>query len=371
MLATERLNVSTCAAPHPPCASLGPVSYRVLVTGGAGFVGANLSIGLAERHTGWQVVAFDNLKRRGSELNLPRLRAAGVGFVHGDVRSRGDLLALEKVDAIVECSAEPSALAGVHDSPDYLVQSNLFGAYHCLELARRDSAQLVFMSTSRVYPYGALDALPFVETPTRFELDGVAGVTEDFPLEGPRTLYGATKLAAEHLVTDYAAVLGIPTVINRCGVIAGPWQMGKVDQGVFTYWVLAHQTGRRLSYIGYGGVGKQVRDLIHVDDVVDLIALQVGAPDDWRGRTVNVGGGRDISLSLAETTALCRELTGREVPVAAAHEDRPGDVRIYLTDASRLFGLTDWRPERGAQDTLADIAKWIREHESLVLSALG
>src|SRR3954471_18214240 len=156
--------------------------HRVLVTGGSGFVGASLCIGLAERHPDWSITAFDNLKRRGSELNLPRLRAAGVRFVHGDVRSPGDLEALRGVAAIVECSAEPSALAGVHDSPDYLVQSNLVGAYHCLELARRESAQVVFLSTSRVYPYGALDALPYTETETRFELEG-PGVAEDFPLE--------------------------------------------------------------------------------------------------------------------------------------------------------------------------------------------
>ena len=143
----------------------------MLITGGSGFVGANLCVGLAQRHPEWRITALDNLKRRGSELNLPRLREAGVRFVHGDVRSPGDLLALDHVDAIVECSAEPSALAGVNDSPDYLVQSNLFGAYHCLELARRDSAQVVFISTSRVYPYAALDALPFTETETRFELD--------------------------------------------------------------------------------------------------------------------------------------------------------------------------------------------------------
>src|SRR3954452_11370612 len=204
--------------------------HRVLVTGGGGVVGASLCIGLAERHPGWTITAFDNLKRRGSELNLPRLRSAGVRYVHGDVRSPADLLALGRVDAIVECSAEPSALAGVGEAPDYLVQSNLFGAYHCLELARRDGAQVVFVSTSRVYPYAALDALPYVDAETRFELDGIEGIAEDFPLEGARTLYGATKLAAEHLVTDYAAVLGLPTVINRCGVIAGPWQMGKVDQ---------------------------------------------------------------------------------------------------------------------------------------------
>jgi CDP-paratose 2-epimerase len=340
------------------------------VTGGSGFLGANLCIGLAERHPDWTVIAFDNLKRRGSELNLPRLRAAGVQFVHGDVRAQGDLLALPQVDAVVECSAEPSALAGVHDSPDYLVQSNLFGAYNCLELARRDQAQLVFISTSRVYPYGALDALPFTETETRFELDGPA-VSEAFGLEGARTLYGATKLAAEHLVTDYAAVLDLPMTINRCGVIAGPWQMGKVDQGVFTYWVLAHQTGRPLQYIGYGGKGKQVRDLIHVDDVVELIDLQLSAPVEWGGRLVNVGGGREISLSLVETTELCRELTGNAVPIGVADSDRPGDVRIYLTDASRLYGMTDWRPRRDAAQTLEDIARWVRENEPLVVSALS
>jgi CDP-paratose 2-epimerase len=354
------------------------VPRRVLITGGSGFVGANLGVGLAERHPDWQITAFDNLKRRGAELNIPRLRAAGIRFVHGDVRAQADLMALDPVDAIVECSAEPSALAGVDGSPDYLIQSNLVGAYHCLELARRDGAQFLFLSTSRVYPYGALDALDHHETDTRYELgpqDGVPGasergIAEDFPLEGARTLYGATKLAAELLVTEYAAVAGLPTVINRCGVIAGPWQMGKVDQGVFTYWLLAHLTGRPLKYIGYGGAGKQVRDLLHVDDLVELIERQLSAPDEWNGRTLNVGGGRDVSLSLVETTELCRELTGKEVPVGSAGEDRPGDVRIYLTDASRLFEVTDWRPRRSAADTLSDTASWLREHEALVLSAL-
>src|SRR5260221_12732920 len=125
---------------------------RALVTGGAGFVGANLAIALAQRHPGAEVVAMDNLSRRGSELNLPRLREAGVRFVHGDVRSKDDLLALDPITKLVECSAEPSVMAGVTSSPDYLIQTNLLGAYHCLELARRDGAQVVFLSTSRVYP---------------------------------------------------------------------------------------------------------------------------------------------------------------------------------------------------------------------------
>src|SRR4051795_9252693 len=130
--------------------------------------------------------------------------------------------------------------------------------------------------------------------------------------------------------------------------------MGKVDQGVFAHWLLAHRFGRELRYIGYGGAGKQVRDLLHVEDLVELIDEQLGHPERWAGRTVNVGGGRDVSLSLAETTELCRELTGRAVPVTAAGAGRPGDLRIYLSDCRRLAELTDWRPRRDARTVLAD-----------------
>jgi CDP-paratose 2-epimerase len=343
----------------------------VLVTGGAGFVGANLCVALAARHPDWRIVAFDNLKRRGSEVNLPRLREAGVTFVHGDVRASGDLADLKRFDAILECSAEPSVMAGVDGSPDYLVQSNLVGAYHCLELARRDRAQLVFLSTSRVYPIAALERLAVHETETRFELDAeqpVAGasdrgIDERFPLEGARTMYGATKLAAELLIAEYAESYGLRAVVDRCGVIAGPWQMGKVDQGVFTHWMAGHYFGRDLAYFGYGGKGKQVRDLLHVDDLADLVDLQLNNPEDWAGTVFNVGGGRLGSLSLREATAVCRELTGNDVAIGSVLDHRAGDVRIYLSDCSRLYVHTTWRPRRTPHDILTDIFRWIHDHE--------
>src|SRR3954447_20681569 len=142
---------------------------RMLVTGGAGFVGSSLAIALAARQPGWEVVALDNLHRRGSELNLPRLREAGVEFLHGDVRDPSDVAAAGEVQAIVECSAEPSALAGVDGATDYVLQTNLGGAINCLEHARRcEGAQVVFLSTSRVYPVAALESVAFVETDTRY-----------------------------------------------------------------------------------------------------------------------------------------------------------------------------------------------------------
>jgi CDP-paratose 2-epimerase len=352
---------------------------RVLVTGGAGFVGANLAIALAQRHPDWELVALDNLYRRGSELNLARLRDAGVAFLHGDVRNQDDVLAAGEVSAIVEASAEPSVMAGTGDgSPAYLVQTNLMGAVHCLELARRSAAQLVFLSTSRVYPVAALQAIALEETDTRFAiaaeqaLPGVspAGISEAFPLEGARTMYGSTKLAAELLIGEYAESYGVRAVIDRFGVIAGPWQMGKVDQGVFTYWMLAHVLDRPLSYIGFGGTGKQVRDLVHVEDVVDLVELQLAEPDRWTGLTVNAGGGLASSLSLRETTALCAEITGRVLPVGSDERQRPGDVPIYVTDNGRVEHLSPWRPRRTPRQTLEDICNWIQENERDVRRAL-
>lgn len=351
---------------------------RVLITGGAGFVGGNLAVSLAERHPEWAVVALDNLMRRGSELNLTRLREAGVEFVHGDVREPSDIAAAGEFEAMVECSAEPSVLAGFADT-SYSVQTNLLGAFNCLERVRQEGAFLVFLSTSRVYPVAPQLELQLEETETRFELAteqpvggaGPAGISESFPMSGARTLYGATKLSAEHLIEEYADAFGLRAVTNRCGVIAGPWQMGKVDQGVFSFWLLSHLFERPLSYIGYDGSGKQVRDLLHVADLIDLIDEQLGDPERWSGVTANVGGGRECSLSLLETTELCCELTGKQVPIGAEPENRPGDVPVYLSDCARLHSLTSWRPRRSPRDVLADLLAWSAEHEDELRAALG
>jgi CDP-paratose 2-epimerase len=355
------------------------MTNRVLITGGAGFVGSNLAVSLASRHPDWEVLALDNLYRRGSELNLPRLEEAGVEFVRGDVREPDDLSSVPPLSALIECSAEPSVMSGVDGDTGYLLHTNLTGAYNCLELARRDGAFVVFLSTSRVYPVAPQVDLKLDEAPTRFEiaaeqeLPGVspAGISERFPLDGARTLYGATKLAAELLIEEYRAGFGVPAVIDRCGVIAGPWQMGKVDQGVFTHWMLAHHFRNALSYIGFGGHGKQVRDLLHVEDLVDLVERQLLTPDFWDGRTVNVGGGRECSLSLLETTEICRRLTGNEVPIEPVEETRAGDVPIYLSDCSRLFDLDEWRPRRSAEQVLADIHDWIAADEDRIAQALN
>ena len=340
---------------------------NVLITGGAGFIGSNVAVHLKEHGQGARVTVLDNLKRRGSELNLPRLRESGIRFVHGDIRAREDLefTAGDPFDLIIECSAEPSVLAG-YERPSFVVDTNLVGTLHCLELARRHQADMVFLSTSRVYPIAPLRALKLRETPTRLEIDeeqdvpgaGPAGISEDFPLSGARSLYGATKLASELLVEEYRDAHGIRAVVNRCGVVAGPWQMGKVDQGVFSLWLLMHLFERPLKYIGFGGSGKQVRDLLHVADLCDLVRLEAESIDRWNGAVWNVGGGRASSLSLVETTEMCRDITGKCPPVTGITDERQGDLPIYLSDHSRVTSATGWTPSRSARDVLQDLHDW-------------
>jgi CDP-paratose 2-epimerase len=353
---------------------------RLLIPGGAGFVGSSLAIGLKKAYPEWEIVCFDNLRRRGSELSLPRLAKHGIRFVHGDIRIATDLDpgALGKPGFILDCSAEPSVLAGV-TSPDYVLQTNLLGTINILELCRRVDARLLFLSTSRVYSVPALRKIGLVEQPTRFCLapeqsePGISqlGINEGFSTRGFRSLYGTTKLASEMLIEEYREAFGVKAVINRCGVLTGPWQMGKVDQGVFVLWMAAHCFARQLEYIGFGGTGKQVRDLLHIEDLLQLVAYQIEHFDDLEGEVFNVGGGMDCSLSLLETTKLCQEITGRTVEIQPNEHARPADVPVFITDSRKIMNRTRWSPQHTPRKTLDDIHRWIMENEKILRPMLS
>lgn len=344
---------------------------NILITGGAGFVGSSIAVRLKQDLDGVTVRAFDNLMRRGSELNLSRLERAGVDFIHGDIRCPEDLAQLGDFDLLIDCSAEPSVHAGSSGSPVGVINTNLVGTLHCFEAARQRNAAVLFLSSSRVYPIAALNALGYREDATRFELldtqqpgCSAEGVNESFTLIGARSFYGATKLASELVLQEYALNYDVRCLIYRCGVIAGPWQMGRVDQGFLSLWVARHYFEKSLTYIGYGGTGKQVRDVLHVDDLCDLILIHLNQASAWDGRVYTVGGGRAISTSLVELTELCRQETGNSIPIAAEHLTSPMDVRIYLSDCTQVSRDTDWHPRRDVRQIVQDTARWIEEHES-------
>ncbi len=352
---------------------------RIVITGGAGFVGSNLAIRFKQDNPTAMVIALDNLKRRGSELNINRLRNCGVEFVHGDIRNKEDVDSIGSFDLMIECSAEPSVLAGYYDSPAYLINTNLMGTINCLEALRKYKADMIFLSTSRVYPIKPIASLRFYELDTRFDLNdhqempGISskGIREDFPLVGSRSLYGTTKLASELLLQEYIEAYGIRGVINRCGVLTGPWQMGKVDQGVIVLWIARHVYRGALSYIGYGGTGKQVRDLLHVDDLYDLLKLQLAQMDKHNGVIYNVGGGKEVSVSLCELTRLCQEITGNTIPVKAVTETRAADIPYYITDYSKVSAACSWKPKRSVREIIVEIQTWIQGNKELLKPILS
>lgn len=344
----------------------------ILITGGGGFVGSNLAILLKEKYPAYSVLCIDNLKRRGSELSLSRLREHEIEFIHGDIRQKNDFEPITKqVSCVIDAAAEPSVLAGLDGNTDYLIETNLNGTINALNFALKNKAKFIFLSTSRVYPIKAIEEIEILETETRFEMaatqhiQGVTeyGLSEKFPLAGSRSLYGATKLASELMIEEYHEMFGLQTVINRCGVLTGPHQMGKIDQGVVVLWMAKHFWKKNLGYFGYGGLGKQTRDMLHIKDLFELIDLQIHQIDKFNGQIFNVGGTRKVSASLQELTKMSQQISGNTILIESVLETRKADIKIYISDCSKINSFCEWEPKITVQEILEEIFDWLKKNE--------
>lgn len=351
---------------------------KIVITGGAGFVGSTLCLQLKSKYPTYEIIAFDNLKRRGSELNLSDFKANGITFIHGDIRNNEDIVSIGTFDVLIEASAEPSVTAGLDSDPTYVINNNLYGSINCFNACIKNKAKLIFLSTSRVYPIDTIEQANFIEQATRFSFaenqdsQGIspAGISEKLSLDGARSFYGTTKLSSEMFIQEYAAFYGLKAAITRFGVIAGPRQMGKTDQGVVTLWMAKHFWNQSLKYIGYGGTGKQVRDILHVDDLVELIDLQIHQIERFEGKIYNVGGGLENSASLVEMTAICEKITGNTITIGSEIETRPADLRMYITDNSLIEKEIGWKPKRSVEKVFTDIYHWIKNNEKELESIL-
>lgn len=338
---------------------------RLLITGACGFVGSTLAQGFKEGWPDWQIVGLDNLIRPGSEMNRQPLRGLGVKLVHGDLRIRSDLEALPRCDWIIDAAANPSVLAGVDgkSSSRQLIEHNLSGTIQMLELARAWNCGFTMLSTSRVYSIRELAALPVQSVKDRFvpqTADSVAGyseagIAENFSTEPPLSLYGTSKRASELLACEYAETFGMPVFLNRCGVLAGAGQFGKIDQGIFSYWIRSWQLKRPLKYIGFNGQGHQVRDCLHAQDLLPLVAGQIQKPSHTAPRILNVSGGTSQSASLRELSAWCEQRFGAQ-KVESHPENRKFDVPWLVLDSTQAQRFWDWKPRTTLEGTWSEIA---------------
>ena len=290
---------------------------KILITGGAGFVGANLSFHMKQQ--GHDVTVLDNLARRGSENNIPEFKEKGIRFIHGDIRNPEDFYHL-KTDVILECSAQPSAIDG-YGNPKYDITNNLYGAINVLEYCRINGSALIMWSTNKTYCGSKINALPRIEKDTRYSWDINAdmspgfdpfyGISNDFPVDGgDHSIYGMTKIQADIACQEYCDAFNVPTVVNRFSCLAGERQWGKCAQGWVAWFAIAGVFDLPLEFIGWKG--KQVRDVLFIEDICSLIDLEIANVNKIKGKVFNVGGGSCNALSLIEAVDLVSKLLGNK-----------------------------------------------------------
>ena len=347
-------------------------TLRLLITGACGFVGSALAQSLLENLEGLTIYGIDNLIRPGSEMNRSRLRKLGVEFQHGDIRSASDFEVLPKVDWVIDAAANPSVLAGIGtgSSSRQLVEHNLASLTNVLEFCKLHRAGLVLLSSSRVYSISALSTLPLRDKAEAFELDDSAalpagvsanGVGPAFSTQAPISLYGSTKLACEVLALEYGEAFGFPVWINRCGVLAGAGQFGTPDQGIFAFWVNAHLRRRPLKYIGFDGMGKQVRDAMNPRDLGALLRKQFQTARSGGRRIYTAGGGPANAISLWQLNSWCDTRFGAHQP-ASDLRPRPYDIPWMVMDNAEAEGDFGWRPCVSLVETLKEIAEHAERH---------
>lgn len=357
---------------------------RILVTGACGFVGSRILRRLRELWDDAELTGLDNLCRAGSERNRAALGELGVRFVHGDVRMASDFESLADADWVIDAAANPSVLAGVdgRTSSRQLVEHNLLGTVNLLEFCRARGAGFILLSTSRVYGVDALRSLPLRTEGRRFALEadgpraaGVSdrGIAECFSTSPPLSLYGASKKASEDLALEYSGAFGFPVWINRCGVLAGAGQFGRADQGIVAFWIHSWREGRPLRYLGFGGHGHQVRDVLHPDDLTALLARQMraGAGGPEVPRVSNVSGGVESSFSLAELSSWCegRFRSGNEV--ARDGTERAFDIGWLVLDDGIARAAWDWRPEIGRDEIFEEVARFAEGNPGWIAMSAG
>lgn len=343
---------------------------NILITGICGFVGATLARALQDQPPAGEALTLfglDNFSRPGSESNRQELKRRGIKVFYGDLRQGADLEALPKFDWVIDAAANPSVLAGVDGktSSRQILDHNLGSTINVLELCKRHQAGFILLSTSRVYSIPPLANLPMVEKAGAFSPDttrelppGVspAGVTEEFSVAPPVSLYGASKLASELLALEYAETFGFPVWINRCGVLAGAGQFGRADQGIVAFWINAWLRKRPLKYIGFGGHGFQTRDALHPRDLVPVLKQQFAFKGKAPTRIFNFSGGAENSFSLLQLSRWCAKRFGDHA-VAADHAPRPFDIPWMVLDSAQAKAFWKWRPQTNLESLFEEIAR--------------
>jgi len=332
---------------------------KILITGGCGFVGTNLAIFLNSK--GFKIDCLDNLSRKGSKYNLNLLKEKGINNYKIDISDSKKIQKLPKYNLIIDCCAEASVEVSKKDI-DRVINTNLIGTYNILKKVKKDGSKIIFISSSRVYPIKQINALfPKKNITSKIRIKKSFG--EKDGIQGPKTIYGVTKLASEMLVEEFSYAFDIKFIINRCGVISGPLQFGKQDQGFVSLWIWNHIKKKKMKYIGYGGFGNQVRDVLHIYDLCDLILLQIKKINKINNRLFTIGGSKKSCTSLKELTKICEKITNNRVSFNKIKKTSIYDIPYFITNNRLVTKTYNWEPKRDILKVVTDTFLWLKNNK--------
>ncbi|MCP4427543.1 MAG: NAD-dependent epimerase/dehydratase family protein [Chloroflexi bacterium] len=336
---------------------------KLFITGGVGFIGVNSADHFLQQ--GHEIVIFDNLSRKGGPVNLKWLEERHHGrftFIKGDIRNYDALTeTIGGADAVLHLASQVAVTTSVQN-PREDFEINALGTFNVLEAARHHcpEAAVIYASTNKVY--GSMEEMGIAEHETRYAYaEHPYGIPETMPLDF-HSPYGCSKGAGDQYMIDYARIYGLRTLVFRQSCIYGRRQFGVEDQGWAAHFVIAAVLGRPISIFGDG---KQIRDLLHVSDLIRAYELGIEKVDELRGQAFNIGGGPENTLAIwTEFGSLLAELTGRDIPIARG-DWRPGDQRVFIADIRKAVNQLGWQPTISPADGILDLYEWVAAHPDL------
>lgn len=336
---------------------------KVLITGGAGFIGTNAALRMIDE--GWEVTIFDNLSRKGSEVNLKWLSESGkkFHFQKGDVRNGSDLsecFAGKSFDLVLHLAAQVAVTSSV-DNPREDFEINALGTFNLLEQIRLNDPETFFIYSSTNKVYGGMEELLIVEKNGRYEyLDMPYGISENMNLDF-HSPYGCSKGSADQYVRDYARIFGLRTLVFRQSCIYGKRQFGVEDQGWVAWFAIAASLNKNITVYGDG---KQTRDVLYVDDLIGAYLLAFQNREKLVGKIYNIGGGPNNILSLRELILILEKLKGKQI----SYENgpwRPGDQKTFVADIRAAKNDFGWSPNFGGQKGITELYEWVNRNLNL------
>ena len=335
---------------------------KVLITGGCGFVGTNIAMFLYSK--GFKIDCLDNLSRKGSIYNLNLLKKKRIKNFKIDISNYNKIRKLPRYDLIIDCCAEAAVEISKKDI-DKVINTNFLGTLNILKKAKKDKSKIIFISSSRVYPIRDINNLIKKKIiKSKIKINKTFGEKDN--ILGPKTIYGLTKLSSEMLIEEFSYAFGLKFIVNRCGVISGPLQFGKQDQGFVSLWIWGHLNKNKMKYIGYGGLGNQVRDVLHIYDLCDLIFLQIKKFKKINNKMFTVGGSKKSYVSLVQLTKICEKITKNKIKFNKVKKTSIYDIPYFITNNNLVSKSYGWKPKRNILKVVMDTFLWLKNNKSII-----